>query len=58
MGKQNFLEDMKELFETVTKTIKNVTKHLTKTMAESYKVNNKALASLSGNLLEIKNDRG
>ena len=32
LGKQNFHEDMKNVFEPVTKTIKDVSEDLTKTM--------------------------
>ena len=36
-GKQNFHEDEKKLFEPVTKTIKNISEDVTKTMTIPFK---------------------
>ena len=47
LGKQNFHEDMKKVFEPVTKTLEKTSQDITKTMTEN--LNNK--------LLEIINDR-
>ena len=58
LGKQNFDEDMKKIFEPVIKTIKDVSEDVTKTMMITSKENNPALESLNNKLLEIKNDRG
>ena len=58
LGKQNFHEDMKNVFEPVTKTIKDVSEDLTKTMLITSKENNMALRNLNNKLLEIMNDRG
>ena len=35
LGKQNFHEDMKKIFEPVTKSIKNISEEVTKTMTEN-----------------------
>ena len=38
-GKQNFREDKEKVLDPVTKSVKNVTEDVTKTMSESSKVN-------------------
>ena len=58
LGKQEFHEDMKKVFEPVTKSIKDVSKEVTKTMTEKSIKNNQALESLNNKLLEILNGRG
>ena len=58
LGKQNFHEDMKKVFEPVTKSIKDVSEEVTKTMTENSIKNNQALENLYNKLLEIMNDRG
>ena len=58
LGKQNFHEDMKKVFEPVTKSIENTSENLTKAITESSKENNLALENLNLKLLEIMNDRG
>ena len=49
---------MKKVFEPVTKTIKDVSEDVTKTMMVNSKENNKALENLNNKLPEIMNDRG
>ena len=58
LRKEIFRGDMRKSFETVTETIKNVSKGVTRTTTEIYIENNKALATLNRKLLEIKNDSG
>ena len=58
LGKQNFHEEMKKVFEPVTKSIKDVSEEVTKTMIENSIKNNQALENLNNNFLEIRNDRG
>ena len=58
LGKQSFHEDMKKVFEPVTKTNKNVSEDVTKTMMITSKENNLTLENLNNKLIEIKNDRG
>ena len=36
LGKQNFHEDMKKVFEPVTKSLENTSQDITKTIAETY----------------------
>ena len=47
LGKQNCLEDMKKVFELVTKTTKDVSEDVTKTMMITSKENNLALENLN-----------
>ena len=58
LGKQNFHEDMKKVFEPVTRSLENTSENLTKAITESSKENNLALENLNNKLLEIMNDRG
>ena len=58
LGKQNFHENIKKVFEPITVTIKNTSEKLTKTVTESSIKNNQALENLINKLLEIMNDRG
>ena len=58
LGKQNFHENMKKVFEPVTKSLENTSEKLTKAITESSKENNLALENLNNKLLEIMNDRG
>ena len=58
LGKQNSHEDMKKVFEPVTKSLENTSEILTKTITETSIKNNNALENLNSKLLEIMNDRG
>ena len=58
LGKQHFHEDMKKVFEPVTKSNKDVSEEVTKTITETSNNNNKALQNINNELLEIMNDRG
>ena len=58
LGKQNFHEDMKKVFEPVTKSLEKTSESLTKAITESSKENNLALDNINNKLLEIMNDRG
>ena len=53
LGKQKFHEDMKKVFEPVTKSLENTSENLTKAIT-----NNNAIENINSNLLEIMNDRG
>ena len=57
-GKQNFHEDMKKVFEPVTKSLENTSENLTKAITETSIKNNQAIENINNNLLEIMNDRG
>ena len=56
LGKQDFHEDMKKVFELVTKSIKDVSEEVTKTMTENSIKINQALENLNNKLLEFMND--
>ena len=56
LGKQNFHEDMKKIFEPVSKSLVNTSQDIT--IVERSNNNNKALENLNNKLLEILNDRG
>ena len=58
IGKQNFHEDMKKVFEPVTNTIKDVSENITKTLTENSNNNNKAIENLKEKILELMNDSG
>ena len=58
LGEQNFHEDMKKVFEPVTKTLENTSENLTKAITETSIKNNLAIENINNNLLEIMKDRG
>ena len=58
LGKQNFHEKLKKVFETVTKSLENTSQGITKTITESSMKINQAIENLNNKLLEIMNDRG
>ena len=58
LGEQNFHEDMKKVFEPVTKSLKNTSENVTKTLIETSNNNNKALENLNEKILELMDDKG
>ena len=58
LGKQNFHEDLTEVFESLTNTLKKTSENITKTITESSINNNKAISDLNEKILELMNDRG
>ena len=58
LGEQNFHEDIKKVFEPVTKSLENTSENITKTLTETSIKNNLAIENINNNLLEIMNDRG
>ena len=58
LGKQNFREDVKKVFEPVTKSLENTSKNITNAITEASIKNNQELENLNDKLLEIMNDRG
>ena len=58
LGEQNFHEDMKKVFEPVTKSLKNTSENITNAITETSIKNNQAIENINNNLLEIMNDRG
>ena len=55
---QNYHQKSEKLFEPVTKSSKDVSENITKTLTENSINNNKAIENLNEKVLEIKNDRG
>ena len=58
LGKQNFHEDIKKVFEPVTKSIESTSQDIIKTISEKSMKNNQVIENLNNKLLEIMNDRG
>ena len=58
LGKQNFYEDLKKIFEPVTKSIKEFSEEVTQSMIETSIKKNKTLQKINNKLLEIMNERG
>ena len=58
LGKQNFHEDMKKVFEPVTKSLEITSQYITKTLTENSINNNKAIENLNEKVLELMNDKG
>ena len=58
LGEQNFHEDIKKVFEPVTKSLENTSENLTKAITKTSIKNNQAIENINNNLLEIMNDRG
>ena len=58
LGEQNFHEDMKKVFEPVTKSLEKTSQDITKTITETSNKNNQAIENLNNKLLETMNDRG
>ena len=52
LGKQNFHENMEEVFEPLTDTLKKTSENITKTITESSIKNNKAISDLNEKVLE------
>ena len=57
LGKQNSHEDMKKVFEPVTKSLENTSQGITKTITETSIRNNQAIEKINNKFLEIMNDR-
>ena len=58
LGEQIFHEDLEEVYEPLTKTIKNVSENISKTLTESSIDNNKTIENLNEKVLESMNDKG
>ena len=58
LGKQNFHENMKKVFEPVTKSIENTSENITKTLTENSINNNKAIENLNEKILESMDNKG
>ena len=58
LGKQIFHENMKKVFEPVSKSLENTSQDITKTIKEASIKNNQAIENLDNKILETMNDRG
>ena len=58
LGKQKFYEDMKKVFEPVTKSLEITSQDIRKTLTENSNNNNKAIENLNEKILELMNDKG
>ena len=58
LGKQNFHEDLKEVFEPITKSLENTSENITKTITETSNKNNKAISDLNEKVLELRDETG
>ena len=50
LGEQNFHEDMKKVFEPVTKSLENTSENLTKAITENSIKNNEAIENINNKL--------
>ena len=57
LGKQNFHEDLNEVFENITKSLENTSENIIKTFTETSIKNNKAISDLNEKILELMNDK-
>ena len=58
LGKQNFPEDMKKVFEPTTDAIRNTSENITKTITESSINKNKAIENMKEKILELMKNKG
>ena len=56
--KQNFHEDLEEVFEPITKSLVNTSENITKTISETSNKNNKAISGLNEKVLELMDEKG
>ena len=57
LGKQNLHEDMKKVFEPVTKSFKDVSEEVKETVTKASFENDKAIENLNDKLLELKKEK-
>ena len=58
LGKQNVHQNMEEVFEPLTDTLKKNSENITKSITENSINNNKAIENLNEKILELMNDKG
>ena len=58
LGKQNFHENLEEVFEPLTDTLKKTSENKTKAITETSVNNNKAIENSNEKILELMNDKG
>ena len=57
LGEQNFHENMEEVFETLTNTLKKTSENIRKAITETSVNNNKAIENSNEKILELMNDK-
>ena len=57
LGKQNFHENMEEVFEPLTDTLKKTSENIMKSITENSINNNEAIENLNEKILELMNDK-
>ena len=58
LGKQNFQEDLKEVFEPITKSLENTSENITKTITEASNKNNKEISDLNEKVIKLMDGKG
>ena len=58
LGKLNFHDDMEEVFEPLTKTLKDTSENISKAITDTSIKNNKAIENLNEKVLELLNEKG
>ena len=58
LDKQNFHEDMKDVFEPLSNTLKDTSESITKIIAETSINNIKAISDLNEKVLELMDEKG
>ena len=58
LGKQNFHEDIKKVFEPITQSIEKTSENITKTITETSINNNKAIENLNEKILVLLDEKG
>ena len=58
LGKQNLHENMEEVFEPLTNTLKKTSENITKAITETSVNNNKVIENINEKILELMNDKG
>ena len=58
LGKQNFHENMEEVFEPLTDTLMKTSENISKTITETSIKNNKSIENFNEKVLELMNDKG
>ena len=57
LGKQNFHEDMEEVFEPLTDTLKKTSENITKTITETL-LKITSISDVNGKVLELMSEKG
>ena len=58
LGKQNFHENVKKVFEPITQSLEKTSEDITKSLTKTSINNNKAIENLNEKILELMNDKG